>query len=209
MPTTHVYSSTQTAKLGSQAEKQSTPRTEIQTGRTSSCANHQPDSTTFKNATVIKMAIKQGSAFNETSIKPVTCIRAARKQGNPTIREGTSIKNVIESGNVSAPMTMAHDPGLASNRLRDITTGKQGFWKESTCRDTSNANTLSNYSNQLPNTTVFDLILNNARKRTCFPKHTCAPLAACQQEWKGATKIVSDAVPRNENPVRFHEKRIS
>ena len=71
-PTTHVYSSTQTVKLGSQAEKQPTPQTELQTGRNSSCANHQPDSTTFKNATVTKMAINQGSVFNETPTKPVT-----------------------------------------------------------------------------------------------------------------------------------------
>ena len=79
------------------------------------CANHQPDSTPFKNATFTKMAIKQGSAFNETSTG--TYIRAARKQGSPTIREGTAIKNVIESGSASAPVIMAHNPGLTSNRI--------------------------------------------------------------------------------------------
>ena len=30
----------------------------------------------------------------------------------------------------------------------------------------------------------------------------------CQQEWKGATKRVSNEVPQKENPARFHEKRI-
>ena len=91
-PTTHVYSSNQTVKLGSQAEKQATPQMELQTGRTSSCANYHPDSTTFKNATVTKTAIKQASAFNETSTEPVICIRAASKQGSPII------KTVIKSG---------------------------------------------------------------------------------------------------------------
>ena len=66
------------------------------------------------------MAIKKGSVFNETSIKPVTCIRAARKQGSQTTREGTAIENGIKSGGVSAPMTMAHHPGLDANRLREI-----------------------------------------------------------------------------------------
>ena len=64
--------------------------------------------------------------------------------------------------------------------LREITTGKQGFWKEFTLRDTSKTNTLSNNGNQIPNAPVIDLILNNARKRTCLSKHTCAPTAACQ-----------------------------
>jgi hypothetical protein len=72
MPTTHMDSSNQTVKLGSQADKQPTPQMELQTRRFSSCADHQPDSRTFKNATVTKMAIKQGSAFNETSTEPVT-----------------------------------------------------------------------------------------------------------------------------------------
>ena len=80
------------------------------------CSNHQPNSTTFKNATVTKMAIKQRSAFNETSTKPVTCIRAARKKRSPTIREGMAVENFIESGSASAPVIMAHDPGLASKR---------------------------------------------------------------------------------------------
>ena len=72
MPTTYVVSSNQTVKLGSQADKQPTPQMELQTRRFSSCADHQPDSRTFKNATVTKMTIKQGSAFNETSTEPVT-----------------------------------------------------------------------------------------------------------------------------------------
>ena len=80
-------------------------------------ANHQPDSTPFKNATATKMAINQGIAFNETSTKPVTCIRAARNQGSPSIREGTAIENVIESGSASAPVIMTHDPGLTSNKI--------------------------------------------------------------------------------------------
>jgi hypothetical protein len=76
--------------------------------------NHQPNITTFKNATVTKTAIKQASAFNETSTEPVTCIRAARKQGSLIIRKGTAIKNVIKSGSTSAQEIMAHNPWLAS-----------------------------------------------------------------------------------------------
>jgi hypothetical protein len=76
---------------------------------------YQPDSTTFKNVTVTKTAIKQASAFNETSAKPMTSIRAASKQGSPIIREGMAIKNVIKSGSTSAPEIMAHYPWLASN----------------------------------------------------------------------------------------------
>jgi hypothetical protein len=110
-----MYSSNQTVKLGSQAEKQATPQMELQTGRTSLCANYQPDSTTFKNATVTKTAIKQASAFNETSTEPVICIRAAIKKGSPIIREGIAIKKVIKSGSTGAPEIVAHNPWLASN----------------------------------------------------------------------------------------------
>jgi hypothetical protein len=82
---------------------------ELQAGRTSLCANYQPDSTTFKNATVTKTAIKQASAFNETSTEPVICIKAASKQGSPII------KKVIKSGSTGAPEFVAHNPWLASN----------------------------------------------------------------------------------------------
>ena len=78
-------------------------------------AANQPASTTFKSATVTKMATKQGSASNEKPTKSVTRIRATRKQESPTIKEGMAIKNVIESGSTSAPEIMAHDPWLASN----------------------------------------------------------------------------------------------
>jgi hypothetical protein len=88
---------------------------ELQTRRTSLCANHQPDSTTFKNVTVTKTAIKQASVFNETFSKPMTSFRAARKQGSPIIKEGMAIKNVIKSGSTSAQKIMAHNPWLASN----------------------------------------------------------------------------------------------
>ncbi len=115
MPTTHVYSSNQTVKLWSQAEKQPTPQMELQTRRTSSCANHQPDSTTFKYATVTKTAIKQASAFSETSTKLMTSIREASKQGSPIIKEGMAIKIVINSGSTSAQEIMAHNPWVASN----------------------------------------------------------------------------------------------
>jgi hypothetical protein len=113
MPTTNE--SNQTVKLGSQADKQPTPQMELQTRRTSSCANHQPNSTTFKNVTFTKTAIKQASAFNETSAKPMTSIREASKQGSSIIKEGMAIKNVIKSGSTSAQEIMAHNPWLASN----------------------------------------------------------------------------------------------
>jgi len=113
MPTTNK--SDQTVKLGSQADKQPTPQMELQTRRTSLCANHQPDSTTFKNVTVTKTAIKQASAFNETSAKPMTFIRAASKQGSPIIKEGMAIKNIIKLGSKSNQEIMAHNPWLASN----------------------------------------------------------------------------------------------
>jgi len=74
------------------------------------------------------------------------------------------------------PVALADD----IRRLREITTGKQGVWKEFTFCDTSKNNTLSNDCNQLPNDPVIELILNNSRKRKCFSKHTCAPTAACQ-----------------------------
>ena len=44
--------------------------------------NHHPDITTFKNATVSKMAIKQASALNKNFAQPVTCIRAASNHGS-------------------------------------------------------------------------------------------------------------------------------
>jgi hypothetical protein len=113
IPTTNK--SNQTAKLGSQTDKQPMPQMELQTRRTSSCANHQLDSTTFKNVTVTKRAIKQASAFNETSSKPMTSIRAASKKGSPIIKEGMAIKDVIKSGSTSAQEIMAHNPWLASN----------------------------------------------------------------------------------------------
>jgi hypothetical protein len=111
MPTTNE--SNQTVKLGSQADKQPTPQMELQTRRTSLCANHQPDSATFKNVTVTKTAIKQASAFNDTSAKPMTSIRAASKQGSSIIKEDMAIKNVIKSGSTSAQEIMAHNPWLA------------------------------------------------------------------------------------------------
>ena len=61
------------------------------------------------------MAIKRGSAVNETFTEPVTHTRTTRKQGSPTIKEGTAIKKVIESGSTSATEIMAHNPWLASN----------------------------------------------------------------------------------------------
>ncbi len=113
MPTTNK--SNQTIKLGNQADKQPTPQMELQTRRTSLCANNQPDSTTFKNVTVTKTAIKQASVFNKTSAKPMTSIRAASKQGSPIIKKGMAIKNFIKSGSTSAQKIMAHNPWLASN----------------------------------------------------------------------------------------------
>ena len=76
-----------------------------------------------------------------------------------------------ESGKVPLDMDQATKAGpreqvaLADDtgRLREITTGKQGFWKEFTFCDTYKNNTLSNNGNQLPNAPVVDLILNNAR----------------------------------------------
>jgi hypothetical protein len=113
MPTTNKRN--QTAKLGNQKDKQPTPQMELQTRRTSLCANHQPDSTTFKNVKVTKTAIKQASAFNETSSNPMTSIRAASKKWSPIIKEGMAVKDIIKSGSTSAQDIMAHNPWLASN----------------------------------------------------------------------------------------------
>ena len=114
-PITHAYQSTRTVNLGSQVGKQPVPQTVLQIWRTSSCSYHKTESTTPKGATITKMDIKQGSAFNKTSTKSVTHIRAARKQGSSTIKEGTAIKNIVESGRTSNTETMAHNPCLASN----------------------------------------------------------------------------------------------
>ena len=69
--------------------------------------NHQPDITDFKNTTVTKTAIKQASALNETSTEPVTCIRAASKQGSSIIRKGKASKNVSSRG-LQAPQRSWH-----------------------------------------------------------------------------------------------------